>query len=180
MNAMELVKMSRKKVLMLEQLQELAEMQQKYDNAVMKKHDLIYNYQIVNKVKIALFVELGEFLNELPSKFKYWKKTAKDDRTKALEEFVDILHFQLSLYNFYRINLNNNLYDYYRIYDWYKGEELEFNDIAQYIYYIYNNTDRMLVYLFLLGVVCDFTWEQIYHAYKIKNKINWERLKSGY
>ena len=37
-----------------------------------------------NKMSIALFVELGELMNELPTYFKHWKKSAVDNKEKAL------------------------------------------------------------------------------------------------
>lgn len=46
--------------------------------------------------KLALWVELGELVNEWRELFKFWsnKKTKRD---KALEEYVDGIHFLLSL-----------------------------------------------------------------------------------
>ena len=50
--------------------------------------------------------ELGELMNELPTYFKYWKKTSADNKEKALEEYVDCLHFAVSLLNYYLQNIN--------------------------------------------------------------------------
>ena len=86
---------------MLEQLKELLEMQRVLDEAILKEHDNVYDEKIAAQMKIALFVELGELMNELPTRFKHWKKTAVDNREKALVEYVDALHFQLSLFNYY-------------------------------------------------------------------------------
>lgn len=65
---------------MLEQLKELLEMQRVLDEAILKEHGNIYNKKIADQMKIALFVELGELMNEMPTKFKHWKKTAKDNQ----------------------------------------------------------------------------------------------------
>jgi dimeric dUTPase (all-alpha-NTP-PPase superfamily) len=51
---------------------------------------------ILRKKMIAFFVEIGEFINEERS-FKYWSRKKENDRQKVLEEYVDGLHFVLSL-----------------------------------------------------------------------------------
>ena len=47
----------------------------------------------LNDHVIPLFVELGELLNEFPTKFKYWRRSATDNKQKGLEEFADCLNF---------------------------------------------------------------------------------------
>lgn len=64
---------------MLEQLKELLEMQKTLDESILKEHGNVYDEEIAEKMKVALFVELGELMNEFPTKFKHWKKTAKVD-----------------------------------------------------------------------------------------------------
>ena len=97
---------------MLEQLKELLEMQRVLDEAILKEHVNIYDEKIADQMKIALFVELGELMNEMPTKFKHWKKTAKDNREKALVEYVDALHFQMSLFNYYELGIHERNHDY--------------------------------------------------------------------
>ena len=46
----------------------------------------------------ALGVEVSEFANEVEA-FKYWKKNKRNNKTKQLAEYVDILHFWLSIGN---------------------------------------------------------------------------------
>ena len=48
---------------------------------------------------LALLVEWGEFLNCVPFLFKYWKSNQEMNRDEALEEYVDNLHFLLSIGN---------------------------------------------------------------------------------
>ena len=86
---------------MLDQLKELLEMQRVLDDAILTEHGEIYNEEIAENMKIALFVELGEMMNELETLFKHWKKKPKYNREKALVEYVDALHFALSLFNHY-------------------------------------------------------------------------------
>lgn len=46
--------------------------------------------------QLALIVEIGEFANELQS-FKYWKHNKQIDQEKIKLEFVDMLHFMISI-----------------------------------------------------------------------------------
>lgn len=158
---------------MLDQLKELLEMQKALDEALMKEHGK--SEYPLEKTKIALFVELGEMMNELQTEFKWWKKTAKYDREKGLEEYVDCLHFALSLHNYYD-SATFLTYDYNESYD---DDSLIVNlyeivgDLVEYPLHILRD-------LFVLGNHLGFTWEEIYSAYKKKNAVNYERLKNGY
>lgn len=165
---------------MLEQLKELLEMQRVLDEAILKKHGNVYDEKIAEQMKIALFVELGELMNEVPTKFKHWKKTAKDNREAALVEYVDALHFALSLTNHSRAK--GEFDDCYESYN-----DLVHLDYSWILYSIMNecfdetsNLDMILGYLFILGNKLGFTWDEIYKTYKDKNAINYEHLKSGY
>lgn len=132
----------------LTELAELLEMQQKLDESILKEKG-ITEYP-VDEIETALIVELGELMNEFPTKFKYWKSTAVDNRKKGLEEYVDCLHFALSIANYlFGLTEGKKIYHY-------------------------------LVYLFELGYILGFTWNEIYKAYKDKNKVNYERLQNGY
>lgn len=46
----------------------------------------------------ALGVEVSEFANEVEA-FKYWKQNKRSNKEKQLSEYVDILHFWLSIGN---------------------------------------------------------------------------------
>ena len=165
---------------MLEQLEELLEMQKVLDEAILKEHGNVYDEKIAEQMKIALFVELGELMNEMPTKFKHWKKTAKDNREAALVEYVDALHFALSLTN--HSKAQGEFDDCYESYS-----DLVHLDYSWILYSIMNecfdetsNLNMILGHLFILGNKLGFTWDEIYKAYKDKNAINYERLKSGY
>lgn len=132
----------------------------------------------VDKMRIALFVELGELMNELPTYFKHWKKTAVDNKEKALEEYVDCLHFAVSLLNYYE--KFDHKYYYHPEYDDCKNdsdtsldEELEF-------VFKFAGSAISIESLFILGNQFGFTWNEIYNAYLKKNKINHERQDGGY
>lgn len=163
---------------MKEQLKELLEMQKLLDEAIMKEHRLT-EYPVDN-MKIALFVELGEMMNELPTIFKHWKKSAADDYDKALVEYVDALHFVLSLFNYRNCKL-----DFVLDYKSYAsknacGSLTLFDYLRDLISACCCNGYKTLGIMFKLGNVFGFSWDEIYTTYKKKNALNYERLKKGY
>ncbi len=80
----------------IEQLKEIHKMQQNLDKRIHEERGLETRETHIKRI-VAFNVEFAELLQELPTTFKYWKKTAIDNRDKALEEFVDCVHFALSM-----------------------------------------------------------------------------------
>lgn len=130
-----------------------------------------------NKMSIALFVELGELMNELPTYFKHWKKSAVDNKEKALEEYVDCLHFAVSLLNYNEIDINFTYNDCFPDSNQYSRDNIftELITIAS-----MSGFDHSIKKLFALGHRFGFTWDEIYEMYLKKNKINHERQNGGY
>lgn len=164
----------------LEQLNEMLQMQKLLDERILSQHGLVYNEHIFENMRLALFVELGEMMNELPSKFKHWKANPVDNREKALEEYVDALHFALSLTN--HSNAKGKYDDVYECHS-----DLTHLDYSWILYSVMNecfsektNQDMILSYLFTLGNKLGFTWDEICEVYKKKNKINHDRQDQGY
>ncbi|SFA55516.1 dUTPase, partial [Parageobacillus thermantarcticus] len=110
-------------------------------------------------------------------------------KNPLLEEYVDCLHFILSIGN--DINMNEVYEDYepkplyfgdgdilgqfIAIYDWINS--LYFHrdeDVSGEIY------DLFFAYFLGLGEMLGFTWEQIEEAYMKKNAVNHERQEMGY
>ena len=131
---------------MLEQLKELLEMQRVLDVAILKEHGNIYNKKIADQMKIALFVE-----------------------------YVDALHFQMSLFNYYELGIHERNHDY-------NNMLVRSTDIIICLSNSTNHCDNILglSYLFDLGYILGFTWSEIYETYKAKNAVNYERLNNGY
>src|SRR5699024_1815575 len=73
----------------------LYDMQQNLDNYIADNHNLLPQ-AIFSKKLMALLVELGECANETRC-FKFWSTKAPSERHVILEEYVDVLHFMLSL-----------------------------------------------------------------------------------
>lgn len=159
---------------MIEQLKELLEMQRVLDENILREKG-ITEYPLEN-MKIALFVELGELMNEFPTKFKHWKSSAVDNREKGLVEYVDCLHFALSLANYSKCSVALLNYKIEANYNYTISENVyEILDQINVNYY-----RGMLYELFALGNKLGFTWEEIYDAYKKKNEVNYQRLRDGY
>lgn len=160
-----------------EELKELYIDFDEYLRKVEKINGIIVTYE---DQRIPLFVELGELLNEFPTKFKYWRQSAKDNRDNGLEEFADCLNIIFGMMSFsdlksIKMNLdimteifikdNNDIY-----YNIYSIIDISYkrNPISQF----YN--------LIAIGYKLGFTWEEIYIATKNKIKIIDERLDNGY
>lgn len=151
--------------------------------------------------ELAFNVEFGEFMNEIPTTFKHWKKTALDNREKALEEYVDMLHFLLSwTYDILcddnedasDVDVDSGIHSYdevsngmgkYKIKNkkTTKGEEIlkAYNHI---VIEGFNEKDIEEVFfgMFMIGIIVEFTWDEIYSAYTEKNLENYRRIQRGY
>jgi dimeric dUTPase (all-alpha-NTP-PPase superfamily) len=160
-------------------LQKLFEMQRQLDERIIREkglegHDL-FNFQIQ-----ALLTELGELSNEWQM-FKHWK-TNPHPKENILEEYVDGLHFILSIGLMigyidvsvkypkagaqHDIRLINE-----RFIDVFKLAAM----MAEDDYYT-----QLFQYYLDLGYMLGFTWEQIEEAYMKKNAVNHQRQNEGY
>ncbi len=73
----------------------ILEMQKALDENIQNTHNVKAEEVVINKI-VALVVEVAEFANEIQT-FKYWKKQKNVNDKLVLEEFVDGIHFLLSL-----------------------------------------------------------------------------------
>lgn len=165
----------------LTELAELLAMQEELDRAILKEQG-ITNYPQAS-TEVALFVELGEMLNELPTLFKHWKKTAKDNREKALVEYVDALHFALSLTNQYAFIITGSASTGILLHKFkYSGKWDAKNkaSVIERCIRLIGASLWKIEYLFKIGLLFDFAWDEIYKTYKDKNEVNYQRLKEGY
>ena len=162
---------------MINELIKMLEMQKMLDASIFEKHG-IKEYPYEN-MRIALLVELGELLNELPTKFKHWKKTAVDNRDKALVEYVDCLHFALSLHNYYNFKIDIEALEKSHNFE-YMRENSKSYSVAELLENIVRSKALTLHYTLVLGYKLGFTWKEIYGAYMAKNEVNYGRLASGY
>jgi len=162
-------------------LKGLFEIQQQLDNHIVENKSL-QGEDLLDEKVLALKVELGELANELPEIYKFWSNK-KNNYEKALKEYVDGLHFVLSIgldHGFDEDlaglaiesieweNVTVQFLELLRI-DWEKYECGEGD-------YYHSGLEMFLS----LGEMLGFTWEQIEQAYLDKNKVNHERQESGY
>lgn len=78
-------------------LQELYHKQYELDQLILSKSK-VESHTLLLDTQVALTVEISELYNELAN-FKHWKKNRSVDMDKVREEYVDCLHFFLSLGN---------------------------------------------------------------------------------
>jgi len=160
-------------------LQKLFQMQKELDQRIESKHQL-ENERLIERKILALLVEIGELANETRC-FKFWsiKPPSKDEI--ILEEYVDGLHFLLS------IGLELHMSDLNEM----KPKKSNENLTDQFLT-IFHEASLLKkkfsidTYLHLfqhylnLGLSLGFTMDEIYEAYISKNEINHERQNQGY
>ncbi|CAH1215163.1 hypothetical protein PAECIP111891_04220 [Paenibacillus allorhizoplanae] len=133
---------------------------------------------------LALQVELGECANEWRG-FKYWSKDLEPRTEKMLTEYVDCLHFILSIglhkgydesipafkRSIYAFKTDSIIKQFNRLF-WTVGSFEDEHNEGDYM--------RICSQFLGLGEMLGFTWEQIEQAYMDKNAVNHERQATGY
>ena len=151
------------------------------DDRILAEHGLKGSDLFVKKI-IALHVELGELANETRS-FKYWSKKGPSPREIILEEFVDVLHFTLSL----GIDLGcTDLSDALPVHPARRRDLTEQFAVLLTAVSVLAATRAAADYralfseLFALGNLLGFAAEEIERAYLQKNEKNHQRQNEGY
>lgn len=165
-----------------ELIKEMLQMQAKLDEAIMKEYGLTEIDE--TKLSFAILDEVGELTHELKGNWCWWKKTqAPVDEKKVLGELVDIWHFVLSWQN--NINLSEEGLltceqtmkkvdeNRWSIEGCRNGIVIKLADLPSFSLW---KVEPLIAITEYLG----FTIEQVYECYCDKNKINYQRLESGY
>lgn len=166
-----------------EMIDEMIELQRAYDKAVYKEFNCEYDEE---KCTLALLDEIGEFNHELKANWCYWKKTQKPiDREKALEELADVWHFTLSLvyHDFDEIYKHHEEFAKEIIKIDFKNIKImltEHKTLSEWYFDLTDIFSNKIEVLIIIGIKCGFSLEEVYEAYKKKNKTNLERLENGY
>lgn len=156
----------------------LFEKQVKLDEYISRNHNLDESDLFDQKI-LALLVELGELANETRC-FKFWSNKKRNDDAIIIEEYVDNIHFLLSL------GLNKSL-EFTEI-EYVKSnhdETTQFNLIFQYVTE-FKQSPTKTNYLKLfeaylqLADILGFSDKAIMKAYDEKNEVNFERQDAGY
>ncbi|MDV2631228.1 dUTP diphosphatase [Bacillus velezensis] len=183
-------------------LQKMFEMQKVLDDRIIKEKGLEGQDLLPNLI-LALQVELAECANEWRG-FKHWSndrepricvidkkgQTAKEYyKNPLLEEYVDCLHFILSIGNRLGWNDTDTIDDVvvqHLISD--KGFDTAktFSCLLSIAYgFHFSNVEKrtyisLFTTFFELGNKLGFKWEQIEAAYMEKNAVNHQRQQEGY
>ena len=166
----------------VELIRKMLQMQAKLDEAIMKEYGLA---EIDKKnLGFAILDEVGELTHELKGDWCWWKKTqAPVDEEKVLCELVDIWHFVLSWQNHFNhgeegmMNASAVVRNSKRILNLIKTKEYRLSEeLSDLVAWELCKVERLIAISEYLG----FTIEQVYDAYCDKNKINYQRLESGY
>lgn len=157
--------------------QEIFEMQKALDKSINEAHGVSFESTIDKKI-LALLVEVGEFANEIKP-FKYWKKDKSIDKDKVLEEFVDGIHFFVSMANYF--NIDPNIKHVVRYQD--KSKQLlEVFDAISKLNKSFTEKNLIEAFELYMGIsdLAELSSEEIKKHYLSKNKINYERIANNY
>ena len=165
-----------------ELIKEMLPMQAKLDKSIMSAYGLTE----INKddLKMAILDEVGELTHELKGEWCWWKKTqAPVDDKKVLGELVDIWHFVLSYQNHFNFGKETLLsfLDEVEISDRFLERFREgYLTLTIALTLLVSDGKSIIEMLIAITEYIGFTIEQVYEAYCGKNKINYQRLESGY
>ncbi|MGM0844003.1 MAG: dUTP diphosphatase [Bacillota bacterium] len=160
-------------------INELFQMQEALDSYIEKEHNL-KEEDLFQEKTLALLVEVGELANETRC-FKFWSKKQPSEKSVILEEFVDGVHFILSLGILLGIkdfSLRDTSYSENNLTE-------QFLNIYQSINNFRSNRsvteyDHLVHKYFYLGELLGFSHEEVVQAYKKKNEVNYRRQEQGY
>jgi len=159
-------------------LDELFKLQMELDKKIVEQHSL-QNRSLVSEKILALQVELGELANETRC-FKYWSTKKPSEKNVILEEYVDCIHFLLSIgleYDFTDTLVESVPTDT-RLTDQFISIYIDLNDFI--ICSSKDHYSTLFEDFLSLGSSIGFSEEDIMEHYLIKNNINHERQASGY
>lgn len=166
----------------VELIKEMLKMQAKLDKAIMDEYGLEELDE--GKLNLAILDEVGELTHELKGNWCWWKKTQPQvDKSKVLGELVDVWHFILSWQNHFNKGekgIDNKCMverNYENILILLRRKEYNLAEtLSDLVVWNWLKVERLTAITEYLG----FTIEDVYQAYCDKNKINYQRLESGY
>lgn len=158
-------------------IEKLYQMQKGLDAYIEKGHDL-GGIDLFEQKVLALLVEIGELANETRC-FKFWSKKGPSERAVVLEEFVDGVHFILSL------GLLTNCQKKPEAVEAAETETAQFLLVMQAVHAFRHTKAEedyqlLLNHYFALGDLLGFSPDEVEQAYIAKNEVNYKRQQSGY
>lgn len=159
-------------------IEKLISMQKELDGRIEAQHHLQLE-NTTEKRMLALQVELGELANETRC-FKFWSLKPPAEKSVILEEYVDGLHFILSLGLDYGYRPGDAVQEY-------SGEDLTagflkmFGEVSSFHRQPSQNRYSAMFFIYMaLGDLLGFTEKDIQAAYEEKNHKNHKRQDDGY
>ena len=159
-------------------LQKLFDMQRELDLHIEENHPRINGESRLKEKVTALLVELGELANEIRF-FKFWSNRPASEKQIVLEEFVDGVHFILSL----GLEMGVETLEIHSIQSSSLNDQFIglFNAVSllgiQFSEKAYGHVFSAYIGL---GEMLGFNWGEIETAYLAKNTINHARQKDFY
>ena len=162
------------------QLQTIINLQLILDLAIAKKRKIIDNQEILIAKFLALIVEIAEFANERRS-FKYWSSKPASSKKILLEEYIDGLHFIVSIAN----SLNLKIIDLVVTQQKYDNLNLAFLDLLAVTLKLLAQKSLVVInqwfnIYYSIAKMCDFSDTDIFECYLNKNQINHLRQEQNY
>lgn len=142
------------------------------------------NRLTLTQIKCAILDEVSEFLREIESDWKWWKKDANYNKQKALFELIDIIHFSMMAMQFVGVKLDQNLEQLY-LYKDKSGEPLDrfVKSVNRFISSLENSNyyimDDLMTIISSGSDILGLRNGDIYTAYVMKNDRNHERIAGG-
>lgn len=134
--------------------------------------------EVFERKIVALLVELGELANELKF-FKYWKENINIDRQRAIEEYIDVIHFAIGL----AVDLGIDEHKYTET----KPRDLNklFIGITNLATVLSTSKEKehaksLLNNIIALGYQLGLDEQTVIEAYDKKNEVNYQRQENGY
>lgn len=159
-------------------IQQLFMMQKELDDFIEQNQNI--QQDVFQEKGLALMVELAELANETRC-FKFWSTKGPSAREVILEEYVDSIHFILSL---------GLLKNYTTIKKWPVIEEQRhltatfLETQGAILAFIQQPTEDLYLAIWqcygLLAYNLGFTFEDVVRAYIEKNEVNYNRQRTGY
>lgn len=165
-----------------EQLMTIIKLQAELDQKISITRLLQDNQEILNAKFLALMIEIAEFANEQRC-FKYWSSKPSSEKKILLEEYIDGLHFIISIAN--DCGLSSKITDLKINFQHYQTLTLAFLDLFATTLKLQQEKDLATIekwfnIYYTIAQKCDFTKDDIFNAYLAKNKINHLRQEQNY
>ena len=167
-------------VLEVEDIKKIRSVQENLDAEIRRKMDIsseAWKTYMGDLHLIALQQEVREVVNECHDLWKYWK-VKPVDKQKIIEESIDVIHFTMLIAN--KQESPSNLLK--KCMEYGAGEGIDDTNRAKLIIEFMYTKDffRVIEILFNLLNHYGFNRDDIIREYEKKNKINHERIESGY